>query len=125
MMRFKTLIPMLCLCLLASVFNVYATSFCVADGAPITLIKSAGNSSTDKTNYVSAYVNGHYLCISFTSNVGRVGITITDSSGTNLDCAFFETPTGFNYYIPIVGHYTLRLSFTNGDEYYGEFEIEE
>lgn len=34
-----------------------------------------------------------------------------------------ETPSGYLYYIPLVGRYTISFTLSNGDKYYGEFEV--
>ena len=57
------------------------------------------------------------------SNLGHVEIKITDATGVTLEIDYSETPAGYLYYIPTVGHYVVVITFSDGDEYYGEFEV--
>jgi len=93
------------------------------DGGFIILIAKSGVSSAPKTDAISASINGHYLNIVFTENLGEVTIKIFNEAGVALDLFMMGTPTGYQFYIPLAGRYTLVLDFADGDEYYGEFEV--
>ena len=51
------------------------------DGMPISVIKKAGHSSPDKGMSIHASIDGHYLTVAFTENLGQVAIEITTASG--------------------------------------------
>jgi hypothetical protein len=38
---------------------------------------------------------------------------------------YIETPSGLQFYIPLAGRYTVLLKLPNGDEYSGDFEVED
>ena len=88
----------------------------------ITILANYAN-SCDRTSSISASIVGHNLTINFLSNIGHVTIKITDASGAALDIESTETPTGYMYYIPSAGHYVVVFTFTDGDEYEGEFDV--
>lgn len=91
---------------------------------PITIIAGAQHSGDDKSSSISASINGHSLYVSFTQNIGNVTVEITNVFGVVLDIESTDTPSGYMYYIPLAGHYTVTFTLENGDEYYGNFEVE-
>ena len=92
-------------------------------GESILVICKTNHEELDRSNYIIASINGHVLTVSFLSNIGHVTIKITDASGATLDIESTETPTGYMYYIPSAGHYVVVFTFTDGDEYYAEFDV--
>ena len=44
---------------------------------------------------------------------------------TMLELSYIETPSGYQYYIPLEGRYTLLIALEDGDEYRGDFEVSE
>ena len=93
------------------------------DGVGTIVINKNDNTGEDRSSSISASIDGHTLTVSFLSNIGHVTIKITDASGATLDIESTETPTGYMYYIPSAGHYVVVFTFTDGDEYYGEFDV--
>ena len=92
---------------------------------PITAKAGTQHGGDDKSSSIIASINGHYLTIAFTENLGEVSIEIQNASGVPLDISFMDTPSGRQFYIPSTGSYTLIIKLENGDEYHGEFVIED
>lgn len=95
------------------------------DQVPITMIAGAQLGGSDKSGSMSAYISGHTLTVAFTENLGDVVIEIQDESGSTLDLLLLGTPTGYQCYIPLAGHYTLIIKLDDDDEYFGEFVVED
>ena len=79
--------------------------------------------SSPKGSTITASINGHTLMVSFSQNIGQVAVEITTATGATVDCLTTMTPTGFQCYIPDAGDYIVTFTLSNGDEYYGEFEV--
>ena len=116
---------MLCLLLSAAFCDANGVTEAMGDGAPITLIKASGYSSDDRSGSMLANINGHTLTIAFTENLGEVSIEVQNGDGIPVDLSIMDTPTGFMTYIPLAGRYTLIIKLEDGDEYFGEFEVDD
>lgn len=121
-MRYKNTIQfILLLCLLLQ------TAWCGAnstkDGYSHIEIKESTVEGTPRTSSIQATINGHYLMVSFTENLGQVSISVTTDTGALVDCTSTPTPNGIQFYIPLAGDYIVNLTLPNGDEYYGEFTV--
>lgn len=93
------------------------------EGTPkLTIIKSH-HGSTDKSGSINASIDGHYLTVAFTENLGQVAIEITTASGGYVETLSITTPNGLQFYIPNTGDYIVNFTLPNGDEYYGEFTV--
>lgn len=126
MTKIQTFVLMLGLLLTASFSHASDISTTKnANGVPITIHKSADHSGLDKSSSISVEINGHYLAVSFLENLGNVSIEIENILGIVIEYNFMETPSGYLYYIPLEGRYTISFILDNGDKYYGEFEITE
>ena len=110
----------LIICLLGALCLGTANNLISNDGLTIRANNTNGN---DRSAFISASIDGHTLSVNFLSNIGHVTIKITNASGATLDIESTETPTGYMYYIPSAGHYVVVFTFTDGDEYYGEFDV--
>lgn len=93
------------------------------DGVGAIVINKSDNNGPDRSSSISASIDGHNLTVNFLSNLGHVEIKITDATGVTLEIDHTETPAGYLYYIPSVGHYVVVITFSDGDEYYGEFDV--
>ena len=95
------------------------------DGTPISIIKKASHSISEKGNSIIATINGNVLTVVFTENLGQVSIEIATNTGVTVDCMSMLTPDGFQFFIPNTGDYIVTFTLPNGDEYYGEFTVTE
>ena len=76
-----------------------------------------------KTTSIQATIDGHYLTVVFTENLGQVAIEVESSIYGELETQSTPTPNGVIIYIPNTGSYTVTFTLPNGDVYYGEFEV--
>ena len=95
------------------------------DGIPIILTEGASHGSSEKGNSIVATINGHYLTIAFTVNLGEVTVEINTPTGDYVQSDSCLTPNGLMFYIPNTGDYIITFTLPNGDEYYGEFTVTE
>ena len=92
-------------------------------GNPIVIneshVESAPNGSTSQ-----ASIDGHYLSVTFTQNIGYVTMELDKVSGPMIfSYPPVETPDSFQFYISQTGDYIITFTLSNGDEYYGEFTV--
>lgn len=119
----KHFIFLLGLCL--STLWISANNFSLHDGYSQVPIKKSHVQSDPKDSSIQASINGHVLIVVFTENLGQVSIEIQTASGYPVDASSIHTPNGINFYIINTGSYIITFSLPNGDEYYGEFEVED
>ena len=124
MSKLKLPILMATLLLMVAVNQASGSLIYQTDQVPITMIAGAQLGGDDKSGSMSAYISGHTLTVAFTENLGDVVIEIQDESGSTLDLLLLGTPTGYQCYIPLAGHYTLIIKLDDDDEYFGEFVVE-
>lgn len=127
MIKLKQTILMLCLILsgaLCYANNVTETQN-ENDGhqVSIELTESTGASSSDKSNAITPFINGHVLVVAFSENLGQVTVEIATISGTSVQCLSVFTPNGLQVYIPNTGNYIVTFTLSNGDVYAGEFTV--
>ena len=97
----------------------------VEDGLSHILIKEGTVQGMPKGTSIQASIDGHYLTVAFTENLGQVAIEITTASGGYVETLSITTPNGLQFYIPNTGDYIVNFTLPDGDEYYGEFTVEE
>jgi hypothetical protein len=112
----------LILCVLGILGNNFAANLYHND--EITILAGSTN-GYDKSSSILARIDGHYLTIGFTENLGEVSIEIKNEAWVTLNIMYIETPSGLQFYIPLAGRYTVLLKLPNGDEYSGDFEVED
>ena len=95
------------------------------DGYSHIFIKESTVQGTPRGSSIQASINGHYLTVSFTENLGQVTIEVSTVSGTSVHFTSIPTPNGVQCYIPNAGDYIVNFTLPNGDEYYGEFTVTE
>ncbi len=100
-----------------------AQGFNLSDGYSHINVKEAHVEGAPKGSTIQASINGHYLIVVFTENLGQVAIEVTTSTGGPVDGTSTITPTGIQIYIPDAGDYIVTFTLPNGDEYYGEFTV--
>ena len=76
-----------------------------------------------KGSSIQATINGHTLSVVFLENLGQVNIQVTMADGGSVHVQSTPTPFGVNFYITDTGSYIVTFTLSNGDEYYGEFEV--
>lgn len=95
----------------------------VNDGYHPIQVKEAHVQSVPKGSSIQASINGHYLTVVFTENLGQVDIEITTSTGGYVQANSCITPNGIQFYIPNAGDYIVTFTLSNGDMYAGEFTV--
>ena len=98
----------------------YASNSCHEDKISIMAGNTVGN---DRSSSISASIDGHYLTVIFTENLGQVVVEVSLVTGGEVETTSTYTPSGVIIYIPDCGRYTITLTLPNGDNYYGEFEV--
>lgn len=93
------------------------------DGFNLIIVQETHSQNSPKSSSIQATVNGHYLSVVFTANMGQVTVMVTDANVTEIDSATCYTPNSVGFYIPNAGSYIVTFNFADGDSYYGEFEI--
>ena len=93
------------------------------DGTPIELIEKASHGGSERTDAILVTIDGHYLSVVFLENLGQVTVEVTRLSGGETQIESTPTPTGVNFYMSSNGSYMVTFTLSNGDEYYGEFEV--
>ena len=78
---------------------------------------------TPRSSIIHAFLNDHYLTVSFSQDFSQVTIEVTTASGLFVDSVNLLVSTGWQFYIPDEGDYVFTITFADGDEYYGEFTI--
>ena len=123
MAKFKSCILLVMLSLSVTLSRATGISIIQNEHVPILVIAGTPHSGIDKTGSINAQINGHSLSVAFTENLGTVSIEIKDEGGATLDITGMGTPSGYAFYIPLAGRYTVFFKLSNGDEYYGDFEV--
>ena len=100
-----------------------ANSLDLADGYCGIPINAAGTTQSPRMPSIEAYINGHFLTVTFTENLGDVQVEVTTTSGSPVDYRHVWTPDSFVAQIVNTGEYIVTITLPNGDEYYGEFEV--
>lgn len=90
---------------------------------PIELIEGATYSSSEKANSIYASVDGHTLSVVFLENLGQVNVEVVSVAGWEVATRMSPTPNGVDIYIANTGSYIVYFTLSNGDVFYGEFEV--
>ena len=101
--------------------NAVDTNF--TDGHSHINVKESHVQSIPKGSSIHASIDGHYLTVVFTENLGSVAVEITTTSGTTVENYWAFTPDGMQTYLSLTGDYVVTFTLANGDEYYGEFTV--
>ena len=96
------------------------------DGITILVTKeNVNNSSSYRSEPISADITGHTLTIIFNDNVGIAHIVIKNSNGVYIDREnVFSTPDYATFFINDAGYYRMDITLSNGEQYYGYFMVE-
>ncbi len=80
--------------------------------------------STPKGSTIQASIDGHYLTVTFTQDIGYVEMELNKVSGQMIfNYPLVGTPDSFQFYLSQTGDYIITFILSNGDEYYGEFSV--
>ena len=75
---------------------------------------------------VSAEINGHMLTISINENVSVAQIMIMNSNGIMVEFStLISSPNTKSIYISENGYYRVDIILNNGDQYYGNFSVQD
>ena len=110
--------------MLASVWCA-ANDLGVADGYSDITVMQAAVQGSPRGSSIHASINGHYLMVTFTENLGQVAVEVSTAAGVSIEYTTIFTPNGLQIYIPNAGDYIVTFTLPNGDEYYGEFTVSE
>ena len=92
--------------LLGSILPVagcYANGTIKFDGYSHIQIQESGVHDAPKGHTIQASIDGHYLMVVFTENVGPVAMEITTVAGAHVQSYWANTPDGQQTYIPNTG----------------------
>ena len=93
------------------------------DGIPIDLLEVSSYTGLSKGNSINPSINGHVLTVVFSENIGQVYVEVSLVGGGETQVESTPTPNGVIFYIPNAGSYVVTFTLSNGDVYYGEFEV--
>ena len=96
------------------------------DGVNVSKVQAnIQNGYTDRSESISADITGHTLTITFNDNVGIAHIVIKDSNGVYIDNDnVLSTPDYATFIINDAGYYRMDITLSNGEQYYGYFQVE-
>lgn len=92
-------------------------------GIPVEIIESTNISGLAKGNAIIPVLNGHFLTVTFSENMGQVLVEVSTAAGTSVESLSVYTPNGVQVYIPNAGNYIVTFTFSDGDVYAGEFTV--
>ena len=88
----------LIICLLGALDMSLASNLIINDGVTIRASYENGN---DRSSSISASIDGHYLTVIFTENLGQVAIDVSLVDGGEIETTTTYTPSGVIIYIPV------------------------
>lgn len=122
LIKFKRLILLLVLVLPPAWCS--ATIFHSIDGNNAIQIIESNVQSAPKGSTIQASIDGHYLTVIFTQDIGTLAMELDKVSGPMIfSYPSVQTPDGYQFYLPLTGDYVITFTLANGDEYYGEFTV--
>lgn len=125
MFKFKETILMLCLLFSGALCYAHGEVKTIEkeEGVPIAVKQAATSTGLGKGDSINASIEGHVLSVVFTQNLGQMTIDVSLVAGGEVETPSTPTPNGVNIYIASTGSYVVTFTLSNGDEYYGEFEV--
>lgn len=124
MQKYNLKIIAMLLGLLLPTIGYQAKEINVKDGNSPIVVKEAHVSSTPKGSTIQASIDGHWLSVTFTQNIGTLTMELEKVSGSVIfNYPTVTTPDCYQFYLPQTGDYIITFTLSNGDEYYGEFTI--
>ena len=126
MYKLKEMILMLCFILSGALCYAHGEARMENErekGILVEIKDSTALSGLDKSNTITALINGHVLSVTFSENLGQVSVEVATVTGVSVQCLSVLTPNGLQVYIPNAGNYIVTFTLSNGDGYYGEFTV--
>ena len=124
MQKHKTKIIAILLGLLLPTIGYQAKGINLTDGGNPIVINESYVQSTPKGSTIQASIDGHYLTVIFTQDIGTLAMELDKVSGPLIfNYSSVQTPDGYQFYLPLTGDYVITFTLANGDEYYGEFTV--
>ena len=126
MFIFKEMIMMLCLILSGALSYAHGGTKIEnekGDGILIEVKESSSVSGFDRSSSINPTLNDHLLTVVFSENLGQVSMEVATAAGAILQSLSVYTPNAVQVYIPNAGNYIVTFTFSDGDEYYGEFTV--
>jgi len=118
----KSLLLLLSCVMLITYFKAGAS--CLQKGNHPIEINEVQVQGTPKGNTILASIDGHYLSVTFTQDIGYVTMELDKVSGPMIfSYPPVQTPESFQFYISQTGDYIITFTLSNGDEYYGAFTV--
>ena len=94
------------------------------EGTPIEVIERASHGGSEKGTTIQASIDGHWLSVTFTQNIGTLTMELEKVSGAVIfNYPTVPTPDSYQFYLNQTGDYIITFTLSNGDEYYGEFTV--
>lgn len=101
-----------------------ASASSILDGLHPIQIHEAQVESTPKGSTIQASLDGHWLTVTFTQNIGTLTMELEKVSGPVIfSYPTVPTPDSYQFYLNQTGDYIITFTLSNGDEYYGEFTV--
>ena len=101
-----------------------ANAFCLLDGLHPIQTKEAHVSGTPRGSTIQASIDGHWLSVTFTQDIGTLTMELEKVSGPVIfNYPWVVTPDSYQFYLNQTGDYIITFTLSNGDEYYGEFTV--
>ena len=94
------------------------------DGYSQIFIQAGNVQGIPKGNTIQASLDGHWLTVTFTQDIGTLTMELEKVSGPVIfNYPWVVTPDSYQFYLNQTGDYIITFTLSNGDEYYGEFTI--
>lgn len=94
------------------------------DGDSHIEIKQSHVQGAPKGSTIQASLDGHWLSVTFTQNIGTLTMELEKVSGPVIfNYPTVPTPDSYQFYLNQTGDYVITFTLSNGDEYYGEFTV--
>lgn len=109
--------------LLLPTIEYQAKEINLTDGGNPIVINESYVQSTPKGTTIQASIDGHWLSVTFTQDIGAVTMELDKVSGPVIFSFQTTTPESYEFQLNQTGDYIITFSRANGDEYYGEFTV--
>ena len=124
MQKVNSKLFLLLLGILLPVVCYKVSASCSLDGLHPIQINEVCVQSTPRGSTIQASIDGHWLSVTFTQNIGTLTMELEKVSGPVIfNYPTVPTPDSYQFYLNQTGDYIITFTLSNGDEYYGEFTV--